>query len=346
MSAGAGIAGKEVAGAVVVASGGEPEIRKKKRKKKKGRGREADGSSEPQSGIGSGVEGDAKENGVVAEGGDAAGVSFGGDGACEHLKNDETDSSAPAFYTNGSSKTTGAEWTEAPVPDATEGVSLDLDRDADEDPTSFRRKEIEDWLACQTSHAYHNLSNKLRDKVADHLLGYKYAEEQPDRDSAIRLIIWKAVIRASYFWIEPDTGLPVGKPKPVRTPDGVFASNFDVFLMCCAERADRVGRDLPEPEHVKKVEDDVRRLFKVVKEQGFKEQLEHLAFLLLIDEGQGRELTAEEMQERMGLAFSDSTVAWDGFEIVRCTSTTPPIPTKGSKLSFAESIWQDIVAQL
>ena len=77
-----------------------------------------------------------------------------------------------------------------------------------------------------------------------------------------------------------DEGLPTGKPKPILVPDGIHSNNFELFVTCTAARADRVGRDLPLPEYVKKVEDEVRMFLYKAESPELVPHLEHLAFLL------------------------------------------------------------------
>ena len=212
------------------------------------------------------------------------------------------------------------------------------------------RECVQDLLNNQTSPTSHKkFSDSLRTKVTEYFAKRKDVPRDQQWDANVRQIIWRAVIRANYWWTNPDTGEHTGKPKPIRTPDGVYLNNFELFVTCCAERADRVGRDLPDPEYVHKVEDEVRAFFKKVEKESMQEQLDHLAFLLMFDEEEeytrNRVLSLEDMQERIGKAFADTDMDWRGSDIFK-PSSLQQSTTSGSTLELAESTWQDAMLEM
>lgn len=85
----------------------------------------------------------------------------------------------------------------------------------------------------------------------------------------------------------------------------MYESNFNLFVTCAAERLDRIGRDLPDPEHVAKIEASIRLFFTRIasKPATLTRPLEHLGFLLLVDEEHGRDVKLADMQTRLRMCF-------------------------------------------
>ncbi|KAK5172223.1 uncharacterized protein LTR77_003861 [Saxophila tyrrhenica] len=213
-----------------------------------------------------------------------------------------------------------------------------------EDPNHIA---IATWFSEQTGHQY-QVSPRHREKIIEHLLNHKYPGTTPDWLAATRQVFWRAVIRASYFWVNPDTKTEAGKPTPIHRPDGLYENDFKTFVLCCAERADRVGRDLPSPEYVKWVEDQVRD-FLGKAEKIFKKELEHLAFLLMWDEEHKRILKEGEMVERVMRVFGRLKFNWRGCqmfaprEVQRARGGHRKVEVG---VDYAEKVWEDAMAAL
>lgn len=130
----------------------------------------------------------------------------------------------------------------------------------------------------------------------------------------------------------------------------MYDANFEMFVMCCAERADRVGRDLPNPEHVQQVEGEVRKLLTTADKKGTMECLEYLAFLLLFEEDRQKDVTLEGMRQRVWRAFSGPNWDWKefekGFEVLKKGKESQQKPVSGSNFAVADAIWRDAGALL
>lgn len=100
-----------------------------------------------------------------------------------------------------------------------------------------------------------------------------------------------------------------------------------------------MGRDLPDPEYVRQIEGALRLFFRRVAYKNLTRELEHLGFLLLIDEEQGRVLTREALQSRLRVCFNGvKAMEWSGMGIVGMgewptRKTEPPLRT--------EVVWRD-----
>lgn len=206
------------------------------------------------------------------------------------------------------------------------------------------------WFNAQMSLPFRNLSVALRTKAITHLTHLKFSGEvdgASDWDKNIRLLIWRAVVRANFFWKDPTNGTETGKPKPVSRPTGIFENHFEAFVECASERLDRIGRDLPSPGYVENVENEVRSLFAKALEAGERLNLQHLAFLLLFEEEQRKSpLTLGDMQERIRRAFTGSKISFQGSEVVKAG----PVPNKKEfavhTVSVADGVWHEAIATL
>lgn len=182
----------------------------------------------------------------------------------------------------------------------------DDDDDADavpetRDAADQRRKDAL-WKFLEANHSH--VKAVTRHRLSEFLIDYKHHRDDQNFQANVRQLIWRPVCRANFFWVNPCTGEPTGKPKPVHTGDG---HSFEQLIECMAERLDRVGRDIPDAEYVKKIEDDVRLFLKRADQS---EELVYLAFLLLFEEGAQYVLKVEQMQERIRLAFKDKEFDW------------------------------------
>ncbi len=222
-------------------------------------------------------------------------------------------------------------------------------------PSDPRRVAIEKWFSKQTAHVYQSITPDHRDKAIEHLFHHLHPDKTSDWAATIRQQFWRMVIRASFFWKNPETGDWVGKPKPIHRPDGVYENDYKVFVMCAAERLDRIGRDLPTPEWVKDIEDQVRD-FLGKAEKMFPKELEHFAFMLLWDEEQKRGLNLEHMVERVKKAFGG--LKHPGFPSYGCASFLPkdvrgPQRGRGGRghinhepMELATQVWEEAKAAL
>lgn len=208
-----------------------------------------------------------------------------------------------------------------------------------------RRTQIEDWFDSRTTQPYRNLTAALQERIIDHIFQHKYSQDDKEWIKCLRHLVWRAVVRANYYWINPDTEQATGKPIPIRVPSGIHESNFEMFVMCCAERADRVGRDLPDSDHVWKVEKEVRKLLSKAEREGMRERLEHLGFLLLFEDERKQGLTLDQMQERIRRAFSDAQLDWWEFEFFKKGPAPPKPPVAGTGLAVAATIWREVVTE-
>ncbi|KAK3719097.1 hypothetical protein LTR37_004661 [Vermiconidia calcicola] len=213
--------------------------------------------------------------------------------------------------------------------------------EADDIPEKDDRAVIEEWLKYETSPAWvNNLALVHRTKLIDHIYNHKNPDDNQNWNLELRQLFWRNVIRANFFWVNPDTGLPTGKPKPIHYPDGAHVGDFNLFIMCAAERADRVGRDLPFPEYVKEVEDEVRSFLSKAQEE--RDQFQHLAFLLMFDEEQKRVLGLGELQDRIGRTFQDIELDSSKFTMIKAG---PPVSVN-QNVEMAEKIWHGVSSRL
>ena len=361
MSTGKGIGGREVPGAAPVDERKGESLSRNQKKKKGKRGRKGAASAtlgvENEAAAGSGREeakpllqeevkgaGSAQESaGLGSRGGAEKQLGRVGEGYGEVGGLLEQD----VGYAGGPQQNLGLDDDGGMENGLGEPQSLDtvapslLDKEED-----LERQGVVQWLHNQTSPPYRNLSDDRRTKIVDHVVNYKYPHRDPGWKSSIRLMIWRAVVRANFWWINPDTGVHTGKPKTIRRPEGVYEANFEVFVMCAAERLDRIGRDLPDPEYVRKVENEVRQCLKKAEEEQMTEHLRHLAFLLMFDEDSRRDvLSLEQMQERIRRAFGDVGYDWEGNGIFKAGVEELAVQPN-CNLEVADAIWHDAVSQL
>lgn len=130
----------------------------------------------------------------------------------------------------------------------------------------------------------------------------------------------------------------------MTAPTGVYESNFALFVSCAAERLDRIGRDLPDAEYVAQIETALRLFFRRVEFRNLTRPLEHLAFLLMVDEEQARFLTKEGFQSRMRMCFDaeGKTMNWGGMGVVSMgewpvRKTDPPLRQ--------DVVWEDLLVR-
>lgn len=176
-----------------------------------------------------------------------------------------------------------------------------------------------------------------------------------------------------------DTGEHTGKPAPIVAPTGHFECNFNLFVQCAAERLDRVGRDLPDPEYVQQIESQLRLFFRRCTNNNNQtanvngrsasyantakpkntannnrphvpgknpdtplRALEHLAFLLLVDEEQHRILSREEFATRLRLCFDGVPMSWAGLAAVGMGEW----PKRGHEVpGRTEGLWRGLVGR-
>ena len=177
--------------------------------------------------------------------------------------------------------------------------------EAEQPEEDGRRIRIREWFEAQDAQPFRNLSKFLPGKIIDFIFEWKYpvaVDGVEDCTTRARQMIWRAVVRANYFWVNPETGLETGKPKPVLAPDGSYEHSFDVFVMCAAARADRIGRDMPTAEWVKDVEDDLRMILTRAEKAGRLECIEHLAFVLMFEEDRKKVLSRDQFRRRINAA--------------------------------------------
>lgn len=231
------------------------------------------------------------------------------------------------------------------------------------------RASIATWLTAHIMHQ--NVSIKLRNKLVDHIYHHVHTSTSSEWHAELRQILWRAIIRATYFWVNPDTGLPIGKAKPVEYPEGAYGAVHELFTVYAAKRADRIGRDIPTAEWVAKVEGEVRELLKWCESAGGSQggngrrspsddtdggpsrALEHLGFMLAFDEEQKRALTREDLRERLARAFEGvKGPTWEDFEVIRPaggkidrkkleSDTSVPMA-----LRVGDGLWREVVAEL
>ena len=122
----------------------------------------------------------------------------------------------------------------------------------------------------------------------------------------------------------------------------MFENHFEAFVECAAERLDRINRDLPSPEYVKKVEDEVRAFLTKAEYAGKMKQLQHLAFLLLFEEDQRKAaLGLEDLQERIRRAFADTEMGLEEFEFMRKGKMPVVKVHPAFTVAVADAVWQD-----
>jgi hypothetical protein len=233
------------------------------------------------------------------------------------------------------------------VPDSLPISLNQLNEDSEEEIPGppDNREIVAEWMDSHTGPGDKAVRFEVRDKMIEHLLNRKFPGSTLDWTAELRQTVWRCVIRSGHFWINPDTKEPVGKPKPIRRPDGPYESDFRVFVICAAERADRIGRDLPDPEFVKAVEDQVRIFLRQAETKKHLPKLEHLAFLLVWDEERTRSsITADDLRERVKMTFGMGGLNWKGCEMFHPDGRVPR--RNKNNIDVAESIWQDAMKTL
>ena len=247
-----------------------------------------------------------------------------------------------AGETRYKNRTTAIEWKDDEgVPRRVQEMQKKQPEQPHQEDINANRSKVAAWLEELRSKHFPRLNNHLCTQIIDHIYHLKYDPDNADFKTTIRQTIWRAIIRPNYFWINPHTGLETGKTQPIETPSGDYLGSFELFVHCCAKRSDRVGRDLPDPEYVQKVEHELRGLFKEVEDQDMGDQLQHLAFLLMFEEcklGKPVILGLEEFQERVLMAFADVEMEWDAMEIIRGGTRKRRFQPDAS-IDVADDIW-------
>jgi hypothetical protein len=224
-----------------------------------------------------------------------------------------------------------------------------LDEPVPSESEDVEKGPVELWLDSHTEHPYKGFSQELRTKLVEFLTESIESDYDPIHMCEVRKTIWRAVVRSNYWWINPDTGEWTGRQRPINVNDGVFAGNFEAWVQCCAERQDRVGRDIATHEYVHKVEDDVREFLRRADKAGMHAQLEHLAFLLIFDETKRHPhvLELHEMQERIALTFGDMGVKmnWKGLQYMRTCGQKPKL-SNNTHPGIGSIVWKDALAEL
>ena len=141
-----------------------------------------------------------------------------------------------------------------------------------------------------------------------------------------------------------DTGVATYRVQPISAPSGIYQGHYELFVTCAAERLDRVGRDLPDPAYVADIEANIRLFLQRVQAKKMIKELEHLAFILVLDEEQGRTLSKDDLQTRL-------RIVWDGVKGMEWKNTgvmTMGLPPskKVEHPMRAEHVWLDVIKGL
>ena len=144
-----------------------------------------------------------------------------------------------------------------------------------------------------------------------------------------------------------------GRRVPPTSASQNCAESMDaVQVVCCAERLDRIGRDMPDAEHVHMVEDEVRTFFNRAGNLTSGCKIAHLAMMLLCDEEQGRAVGLTGMQARIRLAFQEEgksnhnkgsaaargEMNWTGLKMMSMGTVGEQDPTP----LIADCLWKDM----
>lgn len=203
---------------------------------------------------------------------------------------------------------------------------------------------INTWFQNQAFFQIANITLEHQTKILEHFLNFAYPGTTPNWTAVLRQYVWRTVIRANYFWLNPETGKVGEKPKPVHRPDGIYENDFNIWLMCVAERSDRVGRDIPTHEHVTATEADVRAFLTQV--EGLDRQvLARLAFLVLFDEQHKRGLKVEDLRERVKKALGAEwgRVDWEGCRLFQPAVAGGKAKKMPENMEKADRLWVEFV---
>lgn len=225
-----------------------------------------------------------------------------------------------------------------------------LDPDSHESETEpVEKGPIDLWLDSHTEHPFKGFSHELRSKIVEFLKDHTPSDYDPVHMRSVRETIWRSIVRANFWWVNPDTGEWAGRLRPVNVNEGVYSGNFEAFVQCCAERQDRVGRDIPTHDYVRKVEDDVRDFIFRSEKAGLQSQLGHLAFLLMFDEVKRHPhvVSLVEMQDRIAVAFVGSAgkMNWKGLHYMKPALKVPKL-TNNAHPGIGEVTWKSAMAEL
>ncbi|KAK5692239.1 hypothetical protein LTR17_025450 [Elasticomyces elasticus] len=128
--------------------------------------------------------------------------------------------------------------------------------------------------------------------------------------SEVRRIVWRAVVRANYFWINPDTQ----EPSPLRAFNKQCqGETVEQCVIWQAEQEAEVGHTVPDHTHVMDIGNELRYLFDQARAGPASLGLAHLAFLLWYWENKvegPRTLTLAEVQRMLALAFRGVNMPW------------------------------------
>lgn len=97
-------------------------------------------------------------------------------------------------------KVTPGEWSYEELPEI--GTHQDLQKDEPLTEAEMRHKEIEAWLSEQTGHNY-TLKRSTAEKVVDFVYAMKYEQDRAEWMREVRETIWRAAVRANFWWTNP-----------------------------------------------------------------------------------------------------------------------------------------------
>lgn len=199
------------------------------------------------------------------------------------------------------------------------------------------------------------LPHALRTKMLDFALSMtKILADSEEPREIMRLVLWRAVIRANYFWIDPDTN----QAAPLQIVDTAPAGlSVEGYVFWQAVQMDKVGRSVPTPAYCARIQVELRSFCQAAKD-GNEQHLAHLAYLLTWVEETDRASTSQktskkvvtlsEMQQWIARAFSGSDVALDFEHFNRGTNVTEEqlgsaegsAGFESSQLAAVESLWE------
>ena len=93
----------------------------------------------------------------------------------------------------------------------------------EKDDATRHKEELTSWFSRQTVHPYLIISEPLRDRIIDFLHGMQRPERQAEWRREVRLLIWRAVIKSGFFWVNPVRTICCGRRADI----------------CCATRLDQ-----------------------------------------------------------------------------------------------------------
>ncbi|TKA83749.1 hypothetical protein B0A55_00047 [Friedmanniomyces simplex] len=97
--------------------------------------------------------------------------------------------------------------------------------------------------------------------------------------SEARRVLWRAVMRANYFLLDPDTEEPTVLYPPLKYPDDADKAT-ESYIFWRAKQEEHVGRSVPTAEHMDNVRRELRDFLSRALAAEAVEEFPHLAFLL------------------------------------------------------------------